>query len=102
MHRLNKYVLFLLLQICTLASNAQTEPPKYCITTDVIYDAEDIPMIGVERFYIKNNHLMSWHVDAEYQFHYNNQFGVIFNQGDVVSIGVYQGPGVKVGAKFLY
>ena len=40
---------------------------------------------------------MSWHVDAEYQFHYNNQFGVIFNQGDVVSIGVYQGPGVKVG-----
>ena len=97
MHKASTYLLFIVFMASSFAAQAQQELPKYVINTDIIYDAEDIPMVGIERFYIKNNHLMSWHVDAEYQFHYNNQFGVIFNQGDVVSIGVYQGPGVKVG-----
>lgn len=97
MHRLGKYIVLVLSLASSYAAKAQLNIPQYIISTDAIYDAENIPMLGIERFYMKNNHLMSWHVDAEYQFHYSNKFGVIFNQGDVVSIGVYQGPGVKAG-----
>ena len=97
MLKLNRYVLFILLLTCCFAANAQQKVLKYAITTDIAYDAESIPMIGIERFYLRNSRLMSWHIDAEYQLHYNNEFGVIFNQGDDISIGVYQGPGIKAG-----
>lgn len=93
-----KHILFITLFLTAgNAAKAQTRIPYYFISADIAYTAEGIPMVGMERFFLLHDKLKSWHVDVDYQFHYHDQFGILFNKGDVVSIGVYQGPGVKVG-----
>jgi hypothetical protein len=71
--------------------------PHYFISTDIVYDAESIPVICFEKFFVTNNRLKSWQIDAGYQMHYSNQFGIALSHGDNISAGVYQGPAVKFG-----
>ncbi len=85
----------------TLSIHAQSKMPNYFINADIGYAVQKMPMLGVEWFSIKNNHMRSWHVDLEYQYHYNDKFGIKKNKFDFVSVGVYQGPGVKVGYTFF-
>ena len=89
-------LLGLLLLTAPVSVRAQVSP-CYFINADVVYAAEYIPMLGFERFFTNRERWRSWHVDAMYQIHYNGHFGILFNRGDNVSIGVYQGPGVKLG-----
>ena len=90
-------MLFTCLFIYSIAMDAQVQLPSFTITTDIIYDAELIPTIGAEHFFLNNDKLRSWHIDVGYQTHYNDQFGIIFNRGDNLTIGVYQGPVTKIG-----
>jgi len=80
---------------------AQEKVPVRYISTDVVYDAESIPNLGYERFFVKKDKLRSWRVSAAYQVHYSNQFGVVTSHGDRISIGVYQGPALDF-ARTIY
>ena len=84
-----------------VSTYAQDKMPLYSINADLVYAAECIPMVGVERFFVKNDQVRSWHIDLDYQFHYNDQFGILFNRGDDISLGVYQGPGTKIGYTYF-
>ncbi len=83
-----------------LQVNAQRRIPSYVISADVVYSAEFIPMLGGEFFSLQNNRLQSWHIEGGYQIKYNDQFNILFNQGDDISLGVYQGPVAKIGYSF--
>ena len=98
MFRFKKILCFLLFLLPNyLAKGQQAMIPNYFISADLVYAAELIPMLGFERFFMKKEQIRSWHVDLDYQLHYSDKFGLLFNTGDQVSIGVYQGPGAKVG-----
>ena len=101
MFRLKKIALFYWILLYSSTLMAQNKIPYYFINTDLVYAAELIPTAGLEHFFMKGDHLRSWHIDAGYQFHYSDQFGVILSQGDVLSIGVYQGPVVKLGYSYF-
>jgi hypothetical protein len=75
---------------------------KYYINTDLVYNVVSIPMIGYERFYYSKKKLRSWRVDVAYQMHYNQQFGMVYAHGDKVSIGVYEGPAIRLGYDIYY
>ncbi len=72
-------------------------PDVYYINTNLVNDIESIPTIGFEKFFIHGTRLYSWVADAGYQVHYSSQFGVATSHGDKISVGVYQGPGIKGG-----
>lgn len=80
--------------------SAQSLMPNYFINADIGYAFQKIPMLGVEHFVIKNDHVRSWHLDIAYQFHYKESFGIKNNKNDYVSVGVYRGPGIKLGYTF--
>ena len=101
MFRPNKIALFCWMLLYSGTIIAQSRIPYYFINTDIVYAAELIPTVGFEHFFMKRDHLRSWHIDAGYQFHYNDQFGFIISPGDVISIGVYQGPVVKLGYSYF-
>ncbi len=75
---------------------------KYYANTDLVYDVESIPMVGYEHFFITNKKLHSWRIDAAYQMHYNDQFGMVYAHGDKVSIGVYEGPSARFSYQVYY
>ena len=95
-------ILSLLLLAGTLRAQ-DAAPPKavvpdvYFINTNIVNDIESIPTVGFEKFFLRKDRLYSWLVDLDYQIHYSNQFGVARPHSDMISIGVYQGPGVRGG-----
>ncbi len=97
-------VLFLLMITCRLSAQRKVivdsipvNVPHYFINTDLVYDVESIPTVGYEHFYVKKNKIKSLKIDAGYQVHYSNQFGIVLSHGDKISVGVYQGPVAKFG-----
>lgn len=94
-------ILIALFSACTFFAQDSTgvkhKQPQYFINTDLVYDIESIPTIGYERFFEHKGRLRSWKIDAGYQVHYNDSFGVVFSNGDKISVGVYQGPVARVG-----
>ena len=88
------------LVLFSLRVEAQISAPDYFVSNDLVYDAELIPTVSFEKFYEKHNQHRRWHFDAGFQVSYSDKFGIIFNNGDVVSIGVYQGPVAKFGYNY--
>jgi hypothetical protein len=95
-----KYFCIIIIAVCSIfyRASAQESTPVNFIFTDIVYDAESIPNIGYEQFFLHKNKLRSWRVNLGYQIHYSDSFGVVSSHGDRISIGVYQGP----AAKFAY
>lgn len=104
MKKLLSILCFSLASICALAQDTSINNNKlsYYINTDLVYDVESIPMVGYEQFFMRNQKLHSWRIDAAYQLHYNDQFGMIYAHGDKVSVGVYEGPSVRFGYQVYY
>jgi hypothetical protein len=97
-------ILFCLCRVSTataqekpVSDNQVTEIPASYISTDFVYDVESIPTVGYEKFTLNNGKLRGWRVDLSYQLHYSDQFGIVFSHGDRISVGVYQGPAVRIG-----
>jgi len=88
-------IIFLLSSFCRSA--AQDRVLDRYIYTDMVFDAESIPNIGYEHFFMPDARLKSWRIDVAYQAHYSNQFGIVTSHGDRISAGVYQGPAAKFG-----
>ncbi len=89
--------LIVLVFFVVLAGRAvgQDAAPWRYYATDIVYDAEAIPNVSFEQFFMMKNKLKSWKIGAYYQMHNSNQFGMATSHGDRVSIGVYQGPGLR-------
>ena len=93
-----KYLhLLLVLMAIVCRCSAQDHVPEHYIYTDMVFDAESIPNIGYEHFFVSNKRLKGWRIDLAYQVHYNDSFGIVTSHGDRVSVGVYQGPAAKFG-----
>ena len=70
---------------------------QHYLSTDLVLDAESIPNLGYEHFFSWREKLRSWRFNVAYQVHYNDSFGIMTSRGDKVSIGVFQGPALRLG-----